>query len=183
MSKSSDPPRLVTIYTSMGLLPAEVIKSKLEAAGIPALLRYQSAGPVIGITVDGLGEVQVLVPQELQEDALSLIEPVEIDDDEFWREFRARVKSINPQAYILGEIWDDATRWLRGDQFDGVVNYPLQRACLRFFGGDVLLEAGNELALFAAGIHLEHVELIGVGMVGHFLDFGYAKLELLEIFE
>jgi len=83
MSQSSDPPRLVTIYTSMGLLPAEVIKSKLEAAGIPALLRYQSAGPVIGITVDGLGEVQVLVPQEFEEEALDLIEPVEIGDDEF----------------------------------------------------------------------------------------------------
>ena len=52
-----------------------------------------------------------------------------------------------------------------------------------FFGGDMLLEAGNELALFASGIHLEHVELIGVGMVGHFLDFGYAKLKLLKIFE
>ncbi|HUW12039.1 MAG TPA: DUF2007 domain-containing protein [Anaerolineae bacterium] len=83
MSQSSDPPRLVTIYTSMGLLPAEVIKSKLEAAGIPALLLYQSAGPIFGITVDGLGEVQVLVPQEFEEEALDLIEPVEIGDDEF----------------------------------------------------------------------------------------------------
>ena len=83
MSQSSDPPRLVTIYTSMGLLPAEVIKSKLEAAGILALLRYQSAGPIFGITVDGLGEVQVLVPQEFEEEALDLIEPVEIGDDEF----------------------------------------------------------------------------------------------------
>jgi hypothetical protein len=64
----------------MGLLPAEVIKSKLEAAGIPALLRYQSAGPVIGITVDGLGEVEVLVPAHLEEDALSLIEPLEAED-------------------------------------------------------------------------------------------------------
>jgi hypothetical protein len=67
----------------MGLLPAEVIKSKLAAAGIPALLRYQSAGPVIGITVDGLGEVEVQVPEEFEEDALSLIEPVEIGEEEF----------------------------------------------------------------------------------------------------
>ncbi|MBC8449884.1 MAG: hypothetical protein H8D78_19290, partial [Chloroflexi bacterium] len=46
MSRISE--ELVTIYVSMGLLGAEVIKSKLETAGIPALLSYESAGPVIG---------------------------------------------------------------------------------------------------------------------------------------
>ncbi len=64
--------------------------------------------------------------------------PSEIDDDEFWREFRQRVKGINPEAYIVGEIWEDATRWLGGDQFDAVMNYPLARACLGFFVGDNL---------------------------------------------
>lgn len=59
--------------------------------------------------------------------------PNEIDDDEFWREFRRRVKSANPDAYIVGEIWDDAQRWLTGDQFDGVMNYIFTRACLGFF--------------------------------------------------
>jgi len=95
MSKSSDPPRLVTIYTSMGLLPAEVIKSKLEAAGIPALLRYQSAGPIFGIMVDGLGEVQVQVPEEFQEEALALIEPVEIGDDE-WDDEESEDEPLTP---------------------------------------------------------------------------------------
>lgn len=38
--------------------------------------------------------------------------PNEINDDEFWREFRRRVKEANPEAYIVGEIWGDATRWL-----------------------------------------------------------------------
>jgi neopullulanase len=59
--------------------------------------------------------------------------PNEIDDDEFWREFRRQVKDANAEAYILGEIWHDASRWLRGDQFDAVMNYPLARACLGFF--------------------------------------------------
>lgn len=59
--------------------------------------------------------------------------PNEIDDDEFWREFRRRVKAANPEAYIVGEIWDDASRWLQGDQFDAVMNYPVARACLGFF--------------------------------------------------
>ncbi len=40
--------------------------------------------------------------------------PGEIDDDEFWREFRRVVKAANPEAYIVGEIWGDAERWLQG---------------------------------------------------------------------
>jgi neopullulanase len=59
--------------------------------------------------------------------------PNEIDDDEFWREFRRRVKAANPQAYIVGEIWGDARRWLAGDQFDAVMNYLFTKACLGFF--------------------------------------------------
>jgi glycosidase len=64
--------------------------------------------------------------------------PNEIDDDAFWQEFRRRVRAINPEAYIVGEIWGDAHRWLQGDQFDAVMNYPLSRAILGFVGGEVL---------------------------------------------
>jgi len=51
----------------------------------------------------------------------------------FWRQWRKLVKSINPQAYIVGEIWDDAAKWLAGDQFDAVMNYRFARASVRFF--------------------------------------------------
>ena len=43
----------------------------------------------------------------------------------FWREFRQRVKAINPECYILGEIWFDSMPWLQGDQFDAVMDYPV----------------------------------------------------------
>jgi cyclomaltodextrinase len=49
--------------------------------------------------------------------------PAEINDDSFWQEFRRRVKAANPEAYIVGEIWQEAKRWLQGDQFDAVMNY------------------------------------------------------------
>lgn len=52
--------------------------------------------------------------------------PNEIDDDTFWREFRAVVKETNPDAYIVGEIWNDGSRWLQGDQFDGITHYELR---------------------------------------------------------
>lgn len=61
--------------------------------------------------------------------------PACIDDDSFWQQFRSEVKDVNPDAYIVGEIASDATRWLQGDQFDGVMNYLFTRACLGFFGG------------------------------------------------
>ena len=38
--------------------------------------------------------------------------PNEINDEEFWAEFRSLVKGINPHAYTLGEIWDVNPRWI-----------------------------------------------------------------------
>jgi neopullulanase len=62
----------------------------------------------------------------------------EIDDDPFWREFRNRVRAGNPEAYIVGEVWTDAARWLQGDMWDAVMNYLFTRACIAFFiGGSV----------------------------------------------
>lgn len=73
--------KLVTIYTSMGMLGAQVIKGKLESAGIPVMLKYESAGLIFGLTVDGLGMVEVQVPEEWAEDAEALIseEPEDAD--------------------------------------------------------------------------------------------------------
>jgi hypothetical protein len=71
--KKRDKPGLVTVHTTSGLLSAQVIKTKLESAGIPALLDYESAGVVLGITVDGLGEVRVMVPEGLAEEARALL--------------------------------------------------------------------------------------------------------------
>lgn len=52
--------------------------------------------------------------------------------DIFWQEFRADVKAQNPQAVIIGEIWDEAGHWLQGDMFDSVMNYPWRGAILDF---------------------------------------------------
>lgn len=60
----------------------------------------------------------------------------------FWRDFRKRVKAINPQAYLTGEVWWDdynafrmmnAAPWLQGDVFDSVMNYRFGDHTLRFF--------------------------------------------------
>jgi len=64
--------------------------------------------------------------------------PNEITTPGFWQEFRQRVKAINPDAYIVGEIWEEARPWLEGDQFDGVMNYRFTEAVLRFVVGERL---------------------------------------------
>jgi glycosidase len=56
----------------------------------------------------------------------------------FWPKFRHAVKEANPEAYIVGEIWDDATSWLMGDQFDAVMNYRFQKALLGYFAEETL---------------------------------------------
>ena len=70
---SHDEPKLTTVAVTAGMLPAQVLKGKLELAGIPVLLRYESAGIVYGITVDGLGQVQVQVPEKFAEDAKAVL--------------------------------------------------------------------------------------------------------------
>ena len=64
--------------------------------------------------------------------------PQEIEDESFWPEFCRRVRAVNPDAYLLGEIWDEAPEWLRGDRFDALMNYPLTLAILGFVGGEHL---------------------------------------------
>jgi len=65
--------KLVTVYRSMGMLGAQVVKTKLEAAGIPTMLKYESAGLVFGLTVDGLGMVEVQVPEDSADFAAALV--------------------------------------------------------------------------------------------------------------
>lgn len=62
--------------------------------------------------------------------------PFEITTEGFWQEFRNRVKAINPEAYIVGEIWRNAQQWLDGTQFDGVMNYLFAGPTIAFTAGD-----------------------------------------------
>ncbi|MCJ7576350.1 MAG: DUF2007 domain-containing protein [Dehalococcoidia bacterium] len=66
---------LVTVRTAK-YMEAQIIKGRLESEGIPVLLSYESAGLVYGITIDGLGEVKVMVPRRLAEEAREILEVV-----------------------------------------------------------------------------------------------------------
>jgi cyclomaltodextrinase len=62
--------------------------------------------------------------------------PFEVKTPGFWQEFRDRVKGINPEAYIVGEVWRDSRQWLDGTQFDGVMNYLFTAPTIAFTAGD-----------------------------------------------
>ncbi len=64
--------------------------------------------------------------------------PTEIDDPAFWAAFRQRCRAINPDAYLVGEIWETAPDWVAGDRFDALMDYPLAEAIVGFVGGSSL---------------------------------------------
>jgi cyclomaltodextrinase len=61
----------------------------------------------------------------------------------FWREYREFVRNINPDAYLIGELWwevwpermMDATEWLQGDVFDAIMNYRWYHPTRMWIGG------------------------------------------------
>jgi hypothetical protein len=71
---------LVCVRICQGLDLAQIYKSKLEAMDIPVLLKYESAGLIFGITVDGLGRVEVMVPESYAEEAKALL--ADLSEDE-----------------------------------------------------------------------------------------------------
>lgn len=98
--------------------------------------------------------------------------PHEIDDDDFWRTFRQVVKGENPEAYICGEIWHEARRWLQGDQFDAVMNYVFTGPVISFFAAKT----------FTSDFHHPHLplEAIDAAELARLIDrmYGYYDWEI-----
>ncbi len=71
--------QLVTVRTAR-YMEAQIIKGRLETEGIPVLLSYESAGLIYGLTIDGLGEVKVMVPKHLAEEAKGILAASELTE-------------------------------------------------------------------------------------------------------
>ena len=72
----TEEPELICVHTCQGWDLAQIYKSKLDAAEIPVLLKYEASGLIFGITVDGLGEVRLMVPAAYAAEAQSLLEEI-----------------------------------------------------------------------------------------------------------
>lgn len=54
----------------------------------------------------------------------------------FWKRFRTEIKSVKPDAFIVGEIWHFAGDFLEGDEWDSVMNYPFRNAIREFVANE-----------------------------------------------
>jgi len=65
--------QMVEVYRVSGDMQAQVIKGLLESYGVPCLLRSDAAHSVHVLTVDGMGEVKIMVWESMSEKAKRLI--------------------------------------------------------------------------------------------------------------
>ena len=63
----------VKLYVAQGLAEAYVVRGLLESNGIPVELEYEALGSLLGLTLDGLGKVEIMVPSQWEETARSLL--------------------------------------------------------------------------------------------------------------
>lgn len=88
-------------------------------------------------------------------------------DPDFWNDFRAAVRSENPDAYLIAEIMGDAGVWLQGDRFDATMDYTFRSLCLRFLatdeidGVEFIDEAARSIFQYAWPVTLVCQSLIG----------------------
>jgi cyclomaltodextrinase len=135
--------------------------------GLPALPKLNTGHPAVREYLLSVAEYWL----RFGIDGWRLDVPAEIKDEAFWQAFRQRCRAIRPDAYLVGEIWEIAPEWLRGDRFDALMDYPLAEAILGFVGGPNLdlevvaahHEYGQYLhALDGPGFAARLVELLGV---------------------
>ncbi|TZE82380.1 alpha-glycosidase [Calorimonas adulescens] len=129
------------------------------ASGVYTMPKLMTHNPELREYLIKVGEHWV---REVDIDGWRLDVANEIDHD-FWREFRKRVKAIKPDAFIIGEVWHDSLEWLRGDQFDSVMNYPWREAVLDFFARGEIDAVGFDERV--AGLRMAHSSNIWPGLV------------------
>jgi YD repeat-containing protein len=72
------------VFTASGMTQAKIITGRLETEGIPTRLKYDAAGPIYAITINGLGEVRILVPEEALARACAVLEQSYEEQDIDW---------------------------------------------------------------------------------------------------
>lgn len=106
--------------------------------GNRALPKFNTDNPQVREFLMKVGEYWI---REFGIDGWRLDVPDEIRTPGFWEEFRSRVRAINPEAYLVGEIWHGAAEWLGGDRFDATMNYVFAADVIAFMAGDRVSEA------------------------------------------
>lgn len=148
---------------------------------LPALPKFNTNTPAVREFLFDVAEYWI----KFGIDGWRLDVATEIDDDSFWQEFRNRVRAINPEAYIVAEIWHESHRWLKGDQFDAIMNYDVTRPVLAFCIGNhldlrVLHQQSNYRDVTHAIDAHEFANRIDHNLGLYARDITYAQLNLLD---
>jgi glycosidase len=99
-----------------------------------AAVRAHLMGAVRKWTEFGFDGIRVDVPGDIDNRA------------EFFREFRQVAKAIDPDVYLVGEIWQRSPSWLQGDEFDALMNYAIgQDVIERFARGEMTAAVASGL--------------------------------------
>ena len=69
-----------------GITNANIVSGRLETEGIPTRLKYEAVGAIYAITINGLGEVKVMVPESLLDKAREILTQSYDDKDINWEE-------------------------------------------------------------------------------------------------
>ncbi|MBN2517024.1 MAG: DUF2007 domain-containing protein [Deltaproteobacteria bacterium] len=72
------------VCSASGMINANILVGKLETEGIPTKLKYEAVGTIYAITVDGLGEVKIMVPTENLEKARTILSQTYNEEDLEW---------------------------------------------------------------------------------------------------
>lgn len=78
--------RWVCVHKTSGLNNARIIEGRIRTEGIPTKLKYDIAGTIYGITIDGLGEVQILVPESYRQVVKKILTEKFDEKDISWEE-------------------------------------------------------------------------------------------------
>ncbi|HCR49087.1 MAG TPA: alpha-amylase [Bacteroidetes bacterium] len=105
----------------------------------------------------------------------------EIEDHTFWQRFREVVKSVNPEAYIVGEVWVEAQPWLQGDQWDATMNYIMAWSVMSFAGNRSLRPGYHRDLMNLSAIDASAYAKVLAHMLGLYdPEIVYAQLNMLD---
>ena len=109
--KVENPPNYVAWFGYAAMPKLNLLNPPTEEYMLKLVDYWESQIPLSGLRLDVADEV----------------------DMRFWRALRTRSKTLDSQMWIVGETWGDASRWLKGDQWDAAMNYPFLFANRDFF--------------------------------------------------
>ncbi|MCK9536599.1 MAG: glycoside hydrolase family 13 protein [Bacilli bacterium] len=103
------------------------------AGEVPSMPKFNTSNPDV---INYLTDVAVHWTKTLDLDGWRLDVADEVSMC-FWREFRRKVKAVKPEVLIIGEVWNHASKWMQGDQFDTVTNYKYRKWLVDFICGNI----------------------------------------------